>query len=153
MLPERSFETRRRMLARLLLGAMAPYSPMPPELACLSSATTPGRVAWISQLLRSERLPPLPGSRLDVHYSEERTGDGRAGPAGVEAICSLALDPSHVPVGRAALSKSNTLNCFSSDADSMRAAPRKAQSWWVREEGFGALECSSPVPFTGYSNG
>jgi len=53
----------------------------------------------------------------------------------------------------AALSKAKTWNHFSNDEEIKRAAPKKAQPWWVSGADLGALEFYSPHSLTGRANG
>lgn len=140
-----------RILALLLLFTMAACSAKPPESSYIMNGTTPERVASISKLL--SKTAPLPSSLLNAHFLEEQTGDGRVGPSDYAAFYALTVDPANLPAWRARLSKSRTWNHFSNDEDIKRAAPKKAQPWWVSEEDIGALEFYSPDSLTGRANG
>ena len=105
----------------------------------------------ISKLL--SKTAPLPGSLLDAHFVEEQTGDGRLGPSDFKAFYALTVAPADLPAWRAALSESKTWNRFANDEDIRRAAPKKAQPWWVSGADLGALEFYSPQSLTGRFNG
>ncbi len=130
---------------------MAACSPKPSESSQKIDGTTTERVAAVSKLL--SKTAPLPSSLLDAHFFEEQTGDGRLGPSDFKAFYALTVAPADLPAWRAALSKSKTWNHFSNDEEIKRAAPKKAQLWWVSGADLGALELYSPHSLTGRANG
>ncbi len=109
------------------------------------------RVAAISKLL--SKTAPLPAPILDGHFVEEKTGDGMLGPADFKAFYALTVAPADLPAWKAALSKSKPANTFSNDDEIKRAAPKKAQAWWVNAADLGKLEFFSPHSITGNANG
>jgi hypothetical protein len=115
------------------------------------TGTQAERVAAVSKLL--SKTAPLPSSLLDAHFVEEQTGDGGLGPSDFQAFYALTVAPADLPAWRAALSKVKTWNHFSNDEDIKRAAPKKAQPWWVSGADLGALEFYSPHSLTGRANG
>jgi hypothetical protein len=140
-----------KTLALLLLCTAAACSPKPPESSQTIDGTTLERVAVISKLL--SKTAPLPSSLLDAHFVEEQTGDGRLGPSDFKAFYALTVAPADLPAWRAALSESKTWNRFANDEDIRRAAPKKAQPWWVSVADLGTLEFYSPQSLTGRFNG
>lgn len=143
--------TLMKTLALLLLCTMVACSPKPPESSWTVDGTTPERVAVIAKLL--SKTAPLPSALLDAHFVEEQIGDGRLGPSDFYAFYALTVAPDDLPAWRAALSESRTWNRFSNDEDIRRAAPKKAQPWWVSGADLGALEFYSPHSLTGRANG
>lgn len=144
--------TLMKTLSLLLFCSMAACSPRPPaESSQKIEGTTAERVAAISKLL--SRSTPLPSALLDAHFVEEKTGDGHLGPSDFRAFYALTVAPADLPAWKAALSKSKTWNHFSNDDEIKRAAPKKAQSWWVSGAELGTLEFYSPHPLTGRANG
>ena len=109
------------------------------------------RVAEITKMLG--RSAPLPGPLLDAQFVEEKTGDGRLGPSDFKSFYALTVAPSDLPAWKAALSKSQAANSFSNDDEIKRAAPKKAQAWWVSGADLGKLEFFSPHSLTGNANG
>ena len=94
------------------------------------------RVAEVSNLL--SKTGPLPSSLLDAHFVGEQTGDGGFGPSDFKAFYALTVAPADLPAWRAAMSKAKTWNHFSNDEAMKRAAPKKAQPWWVNAADLGA---------------
>ena len=94
------------------------------------------RVAEVSNLL--SKTGPLPSSLLDAHFVGEQTGDGGSGPSDFKAFYALTVAPADLPAWRAAMSKAKTWNHFSKDEAMKRAAPKKAQPWWVNAADLGA---------------
>lgn len=109
------------------------------------------RVAAITKQLG--KSAPLPSTILDARFLEEKTGDGGLGPSDYKSFYALKIAPSDLPAWKTALSKSKTWNQFSNDDEIRRAAPSKAQSWWVSAEDVGKLEFFSPHSLTGSANG
>lgn len=109
------------------------------------------RVARITKLL--SKTGPLPGAILDANFVEERQGDGKLGPSDFKAFYALSVAPADLPAWKAALSKSKPANAFANDGEIKRAAPGKAQSWWVNSSDLGKLEFFSPQSLTGNANG
>lgn len=140
-----------KTLALLILCAMTACSEKPAESSREIDGTTAERVAAISKLLN--RTVPLPSSILDAHFVEEQIGDGRLGPSDFKAFCALTVSPADLPAWRAVLSKSTTWNHFSNDKEIKRAAPKKAQPWWINGVDLDALELYSPHSLTGRANG
>jgi len=129
----------------------AACSPKPPESFRTIDGTTAERVVAISTLL--SKTAPLPSALLDAHFIEEQTGDGRLGPSDFRTFFALTVAPADLAAWRDALSEPKTWNHFSNDDDIRRAAPKKAQPWWVSGADLGALEFYSPQPLTGRFNG
>lgn len=115
------------------------------------TGTQAERVAAVPKLL--SKTDPLPSSLLDAHFVGEQTGDGGFGPSDFKAFYALTVAPADLPAWRAALSKVKTWNHFSNDEEIKRAAPKKAQPWWVSGADLGALEFYSPHSLTGRANG
>jgi len=115
------------------------------------TGTQAERVAAVSKLLSKTAL--LPSSLLDAHFVEEQTGDGILGPSDFNAFCALTVAPADLPAWRVALSKVQTWNHFSNDEEIKRAAPKKAQPWWVKGADLSALEFYSPYSLSGRPNG
>ncbi len=109
------------------------------------------RVTEITKML--SRSAPLPGPLLDAHFVEEKTGDGRLGPSDFKSFYALTVAVADLPAWKAALSKSKPANTFSNDAEIKRAAPAKAEPWWVNSADVGTLEFHSPQSLTGNANG
>jgi hypothetical protein len=109
------------------------------------------RIEKITKLL--SKSTPLPGPLLDAHFVEEKTGDGRLGPSDFESFYALTIATADLPAWKAALSKSKPANTFSNAAEIKRAAPSKAEPWWVTEADLGKLEFYSPQSLTGNANG
>jgi len=142
---------RTTVLSLLILCAMTACSKKPAESSREVDGTTTERVAEISKLL--SKKVPLPSSLLDAHLVEEQIGDGRLGPSDFESFCALTVSPTDLPAWKAALSKSTTWNRFSNHEEIKRAAPKKAQPWWVSGAELDALEFYSPHSLTGCANG
>jgi hypothetical protein len=109
------------------------------------------RVAAISKLL--SKAGPLPAPILDGHFVEEETGDGMLGPSDFKAFYALTVAPADLPAWKTALAKSKPANTFSNAEEIKRAAPKKAQPWWVNADEVGNLEFFSPQSLTGNANG
>ena len=139
-----------KTLTLLILCAITACSEKPTESSREIDGTTAERVAAISKLL--SKKVPLPSSLLDAHFVEEQIGDGRLGPSDFKSFCALAVSPADLPAWKGALSKSTTWNNPNDEAIK-RAAPKKAQSWWVSGADLDALEFYSPHSLTGRANG
>jgi len=140
-----------KTLALLVLCTVTACSPKPPESSQTIDGTTAERVAVISKLLSKTAL--LPSPLLDAHSVEEQTGDGRLGPSDFIAFYALTVAPADLSAWRDALSEPQAWNHFSNDDEIRRAAPKKAQPWWVKGAAFGTLEFYSPHSLTGRANG
>ncbi|MCX6872441.1 MAG: hypothetical protein NTW21_01330 [Verrucomicrobia bacterium] len=140
-------------IALLTIAGLANAADTKPEPAKQEAkdGTRAERVAKITKQL--SRAAKLPGPLLDAHFVEEQTGDGRLGPSDFKAFYALTVAPADIPTWRAALSKSKTWNHFSNDEDIKRAAPKKAQPWWVNGADLGKLEFYSSHSLTGRANG
>ena len=140
------------LAACLPCAAQQPGSERSPSLSAKQPVTDKERVATITKQL--SRNGKLPGVLLDAQFVEEKVGDGVLGPSDFFAFYALTVPAADLPAWRAALSKSKgTWNQFANDSEIKRAAPKKAQPWWVKQSDLGALEFYSPKSLTGRSNG
>ena len=130
---------------------MTACSKKPAESSHEIEGTKAERIAAISKLL--SKTVPLPSPLLDAHFVEEQIGDGRLGPSDFKTFCGLTVSTADLPAWRAALSKSTKWNHSSNDEKIKRAAPKKANLWWVSEAGLDTLEFYSPHSLTGRANG
>jgi hypothetical protein len=136
----------------LLLLLLAGCSPKTAAHASGELAGTQAeRVAAVSKWLG--RHCPLPSPLLDAHFMKEQNGDGRLGPSDVKTFYAITVRPTDLPAWKTALSQSKPWNRFSNDDEIKRAAPTKAQPWWVNGADLSQLEFFSPYLLTGRANG
>jgi hypothetical protein len=96
---------------------------------------------------------PLPSPLLDAHFVEEQIGDGILGPSDFKSFYALTVAAADLPVWKTELAKVKVWNRISNDDEIKRAAPTKAQPWWVNPADVGKLEFYSPHSLTEEPNG
>jgi hypothetical protein len=138
-----------QLVLLLSLGACSPKPTAPSSYEV--SGTPAERVAEVSKIVAKHS--PLPSPLLDAHFTEEKIGDDRLGPADFKTFYALTVAPADLPAWKAALSQAKPWNRFSNDDEIRRVVPTKAQPWWVNAADLGKLEFFSPHLLTGNANG